>query len=79
MSPARLGDRKERSDGWGEVTIATADGVRQTLVAGDVCFIAKGTVTTWDEPACLKEARRDRRCCTLTAASHPQGITGDGL
>jgi uncharacterized cupin superfamily protein len=39
----------------GEVTITTADGVRQTFVAGDVFFIAKGTVTTWEVPTYFRK------------------------
>lgn len=39
----------------GEVTITTADGVRQTFVTGDVYFIEKGTVTIWEVPTYLRK------------------------
>lgn len=39
----------------GEVSITTTDGKRQTFVAGDVFFIAKGTVTTWEVPTHLRK------------------------
>lgn len=39
----------------GEVSITTTDGTRQTFVAGDVFFIAKGTVATWEVPTYLRK------------------------
>jgi uncharacterized cupin superfamily protein len=39
----------------GGVSITTTDGTRQTFVAGDVFFIAKGTVTTWEVPTYLRK------------------------